>query len=170
MRVVLRFALLLGFAVLLKAVEPVKPSAFAVGVCTHFSQGKGLLGANLGLMRQAGIGSLRDEVYWSGIEREKGRLETQVPVRSSWGERSRNRRCMKIIGERDPASKRRDSRSKRLGGWWGSRQPDVAGTFFPLYSTELRTAIDWTLQSIDACRISVRNSMTLSNTRCHSMI
>lgn len=55
-------------------VEPVKPTPFVVGVCTHFSQGKGLLPVNLEMIRQAGITSIRDEVAWSRVEREKGRL------------------------------------------------------------------------------------------------
>jgi hypothetical protein len=50
------------------------PSRFTVGVCVHFAQNKGILGVNLELIRQAGVHSIRDEVYWSGVEREKGRL------------------------------------------------------------------------------------------------
>ena len=46
---------------------------FIVGVCTHFGQGKGSLPANLSLMRQAGVTGLRDEISWSGVERQKGR-------------------------------------------------------------------------------------------------
>ncbi len=57
------------------AVEPVPASPFLVGVCTHFGQGKGVLAANLSLIRQAGIASIRDEVLWNGIEKEKGRLQ-----------------------------------------------------------------------------------------------
>ena len=57
------------------AVEPLKPSPFIVGVCTHFSQGKGLLAANLSLIRQAGAASIRDELGWRGIEKEKGVLK-----------------------------------------------------------------------------------------------
>jgi hypothetical protein len=44
------------------------------GVCTHFAQGKGHLPANLHLMKAAGVGSIRDEVSWSKVEREKGVL------------------------------------------------------------------------------------------------
>jgi len=47
---------------------------FIVGACTHFSQGKGLLERNVESLRQAGIASIRDEVGWGAIEREKGRL------------------------------------------------------------------------------------------------
>jgi hypothetical protein len=49
-------------------------SPFLVGACTHFSQYKGELEANLSMMRQAGIGSLRDEATWGALERERGRL------------------------------------------------------------------------------------------------
>ncbi len=46
---------------------------FWVGACTHFCQGKGLVEQNLESIRQAGIDSIRDEVVWSAIAREKGR-------------------------------------------------------------------------------------------------
>jgi hypothetical protein len=65
---------LLAFALSALAIEPVKPGGFIVGVCTHFSQGKGLLPANLSLIRQAGARSIRDEVVWRGVETEKGQL------------------------------------------------------------------------------------------------
>ena len=45
---------------------------FRVGVCTHFSQGKGFLPENLSLARQAGIRSIRDEAAWRSVERVKG--------------------------------------------------------------------------------------------------
>ncbi len=48
--------------------------SFHVGVCTHFSQGKGVVQMNLRSIKNAGIGSIRDEVSWSSIEREKGKL------------------------------------------------------------------------------------------------
>lgn len=47
---------------------------FVVGVCTHFHQGKGALEGNLSLIRQAGVGSIRDEATWSSVERVKGRF------------------------------------------------------------------------------------------------
>jgi hypothetical protein len=47
---------------------------FTVGVCTHFSQGKGILERNIESVQQAGIASIRDEVSWGAIEREKGKL------------------------------------------------------------------------------------------------
>ncbi len=47
---------------------------FHVGVCTHFSQNKGVVEMNLRSIGNAGIGSIRDEVGWSSIEREKGEL------------------------------------------------------------------------------------------------
>jgi hypothetical protein len=47
---------------------------FLVGACTHFSQGKGVLELNLASLQRAGIRSIRDEVSWGAIEREKGKL------------------------------------------------------------------------------------------------
>ena len=47
---------------------------FYVGVCTHFSQNKGIVEMNIRSMKNAGIGAIRDEVGWSAIEREKGKL------------------------------------------------------------------------------------------------
>lgn len=70
--------LLVLSVVIAPAVEPVSSSPFLVGVCTHFSQGKGVLAANLSLIRQAGVTSIRDEVVWREIEKEKGRL--RVPA------------------------------------------------------------------------------------------
>ncbi|MFC1692699.1 hypothetical protein ACFL1R_04255 [Candidatus Latescibacterota bacterium] len=45
---------------------------FTVGVCTHFIQNKGIPVLNMASMTAAGITAIRDEAYWSGIEREKG--------------------------------------------------------------------------------------------------
>lgn len=57
---------------------PVPPApplpGFLTGACTHFGQSKGLLDQSLYSMRQAGITSIRDEVVWSELEREKGKL------------------------------------------------------------------------------------------------
>ena len=50
------------------------PNGFVVGACTHFSQGKGILDRNLDRIKQAGIASIRDEVGWGAVEREKGKL------------------------------------------------------------------------------------------------
>ena len=47
---------------------------FDVGVCTHFSQNKGIVEMNLRSMKHAGITSIRDEAGWSSLERERGRL------------------------------------------------------------------------------------------------
>jgi len=47
---------------------------FYVGVCTHFSQDKGIVEMNVQSMINAGIGAIRDEATWSSLEREKGRL------------------------------------------------------------------------------------------------
>ncbi len=48
--------------------------AFVVGACTHFSQDKGILDRNLERIKQTGISSIRDEVGWGAVEREKGKL------------------------------------------------------------------------------------------------
>lgn len=54
---------------------PSGPDAdFHTGVGAHFGQRKGYLPANLELMKQAGVTSLRDEIYWADVEREKGVL------------------------------------------------------------------------------------------------
>jgi hypothetical protein len=55
---------------------------FLVGACTHFGQGKGLLGANLSVMSQGGIAFFRDEVGWGAIERT--RREFVMPT--AWDE------------------------------------------------------------------------------------
>jgi hypothetical protein len=47
--------------------------AFVVGACTHFSQGKGVLDRNLERIKRAGIASIRDEVGWGAVERQKGK-------------------------------------------------------------------------------------------------
>jgi hypothetical protein len=47
---------------------------FFIGVCTHFSQNKGIVEMNLRSIKRAGINSIRDEVGWSSVEREKGDL------------------------------------------------------------------------------------------------
>ena len=47
---------------------------FYVGVCTHFSQDKGIVEMNIESMKNAGIGAVRDEATWSSLEREKGKL------------------------------------------------------------------------------------------------
>jgi hypothetical protein len=51
-----------------------KANSFYVGVCTHFSQDKGIVEMNIESMRNAGIAAIRDEATWSSLEREKGRL------------------------------------------------------------------------------------------------
>ena len=55
---------------------------FVVGVCTHFAQGKGILEANLSLVRQAGAGAIRDDMSWSAIERQQG----QYAMPEAWDE------------------------------------------------------------------------------------
>ena len=46
---------------------------FTVGVCTHFSQGKGIIELNLQCIKAAGITAIRDEAGWQGVEQVKGR-------------------------------------------------------------------------------------------------
>lgn len=75
----MRFRSVLGLSLLLgslpitwtpaKAAEP-----FIVGVCTHFSQGKGHVQMNLDMIKAAGMTAIRDESGWSGVERVKGQL------------------------------------------------------------------------------------------------
>jgi len=48
--------------------------SFCVGVCTHFSQDKGIVDMNLQSIKNADICAIRDEATWSSLEREKGRL------------------------------------------------------------------------------------------------
>jgi hypothetical protein len=55
---------------------------FIVGVCTHFAQGKGILPANLSLIRQAGAGAIRDDFSWGAVERQKG----QYAIPPAWDE------------------------------------------------------------------------------------
>jgi hypothetical protein len=47
---------------------------FHVGVCTHFSQNKGIVEMNLRSIKYAGITAIRDEATWSAVERQKGKL------------------------------------------------------------------------------------------------
>ena len=67
----------LDFTGLAATAAQAEPSGerFWVGACTHFCQGKGLVEQNLESILQAGIDSIRDEVVWGAIEREKGELE-----------------------------------------------------------------------------------------------
>ena len=51
-----------------------KNKVFNIGVCTHFSQGKGIIEMNIQSMKNAGIGAIRDEATWSSLERQKGRF------------------------------------------------------------------------------------------------
>jgi hypothetical protein len=58
----------------LPSATPAQADPFLVGACTHFSQGKGVLDRNIESIRHAGIVSIRDEVGWGSVEREKGKL------------------------------------------------------------------------------------------------
>jgi hypothetical protein len=63
-------AVLLGS--LIFAGMAVAQQSFVVGVCTHFGQNKGDVQANLNLIQQLGVNSIRDEVFWQGVEPERG--------------------------------------------------------------------------------------------------
>ncbi len=64
-------------AVRVREVDLLAGGSFVVGACTHFSQGKGDLEPNLALVRRAGIGSIRDELSWASVERQRGQLVMQ---------------------------------------------------------------------------------------------
>jgi hypothetical protein len=68
--------MVLGLLVLLTLTSAAlaQTDGFIVGACTHFSQGKGVLERNVESIKQAGIASIRDEVGWGSVEREKGKL------------------------------------------------------------------------------------------------
>lgn len=59
---------------LVRAGSAPQADRFIVGACTHFSQGKGVLDRNIESIQQAGIVSIRDEVGWGSVERQKGKL------------------------------------------------------------------------------------------------
>ena len=59
----------------------VQSEPLVTGVCTHFAQGKGGGGQAFNLFREAGIDSIRDEAYWSNVEKEKGKLN---PAAYQW--------------------------------------------------------------------------------------
>jgi len=64
------FALLLLSLAILAGIATAQ-TPFVVGVCTHFGQNKGDVQANLSLIQQLGAQSVRDEVFWQGVEHEK---------------------------------------------------------------------------------------------------
>ena len=61
-----------SLSLLLCAGNAAAQTPFIVGVCTHFGQNKGDVQANLGMIQQLGVQSIRDEVFWQGVEHEKG--------------------------------------------------------------------------------------------------
>lgn len=52
----------------------IEDSEFLMGFTTHFGQSKGHLATNLEMVREIGGSSIRDELYWGSVEREKGTL------------------------------------------------------------------------------------------------
>jgi polysaccharide biosynthesis protein PslG len=71
------FLILLGFAGIASAQE-----AFLEGVCTHFGQNKGDVQTNLNLIRQSGVSSIRDEMFWQGVEHQRGQYA--IPKNSEY--------------------------------------------------------------------------------------
>ncbi|MHB9057054.1 MAG: hypothetical protein ACYC2P_13065, partial [Paludibacteraceae bacterium] len=55
-----------------EAIVTATSESLIFGVQTHFAQNKGIPASNLSLIRQSNILSIRDEVYWSQVERQKG--------------------------------------------------------------------------------------------------
>lgn len=47
---------------------------FLIGTATHFAPGRGSVEANLDLIREFGLGSIRDDMPWKMVERRRGRL------------------------------------------------------------------------------------------------
>lgn len=70
-------------------------SRFVVGACTHFCQGKGIIEMNLDSLRHAGIDSIRDEVIWGEVERERGKLV--MPERFDRHVREAARRRIEVL-------------------------------------------------------------------------
>jgi hypothetical protein len=56
--------------------------SFVSGVCTHFGQNKGDVQANLHLIQQLGVTAIRDEVFWQGVEHQKGQYA--IPKNSEY--------------------------------------------------------------------------------------
>lgn len=52
-----------------------QPDSLTFGVVTHFAQSTDHMDRQLDLVAAAGIRSIRDEIYWSEVERVPGRLE-----------------------------------------------------------------------------------------------
>jgi hypothetical protein len=78
MRSILTFFLTLAsFAAVAAGQQP-----FLVGVCTHFGQNKGDVQANLGLIQKSGADSIRDEVFWQGVEHQRGQYA--IPKNSEY--------------------------------------------------------------------------------------
>jgi polysaccharide biosynthesis protein PslG len=71
------FLHLISFAGIAAGQQP-----FVVGVCTHFGQNKGDVQANLGLIQQMGVSAIRDEVFWQGVEHQKGQYA--IPKNSEY--------------------------------------------------------------------------------------
>ncbi|MFA5205122.1 MAG: hypothetical protein WC708_12040 [Lentisphaeria bacterium] len=64
-----------GAALAAPASAPGRPPQSLVGVTTHFAHHKGIVEEGISLIRQAGLTSIRDELYWGAVERAKGQLQ-----------------------------------------------------------------------------------------------
>ncbi len=53
---------------------PAVKDKFIAGVCTHLADGSRPLDESIGLIKEAGANSIRDEIFWSNVERVKDRL------------------------------------------------------------------------------------------------
>jgi polysaccharide biosynthesis protein PslG len=78
----MRFAVVFFLHLISFAGIAVGQQPFVVGVCTHFGQNKGDVQANLGLIQQMGVSSIRDEVFWQGVEHQKGQYA--IPKNSEY--------------------------------------------------------------------------------------
>jgi polysaccharide biosynthesis protein PslG len=59
-----------------------RSQSFVIGVCTHFGQNKGKVQENLALIQRSGAGSIRDEIFWQGVEHQKGQYS--IPQNSEY--------------------------------------------------------------------------------------
>ena len=61
---------------------PAHGQVFLIGLSTHFGQNKGDVQANLNLIHQSGANSIRDEVFWQGVEHQRGQYA--IPKNSEY--------------------------------------------------------------------------------------
>lgn len=68
-------------------------AAFQFGVCVHLAMARSDAATVLRLVDDAGFNSIRDDAYWSGVERERGALE--FPARYA-----ESRKAMQALAQR----------------------------------------------------------------------